>query len=449
MSTVSLPTDLITPIVKHLRADSATLRSTALVSSDWLEISRKQLFRRFTIPRNDDDDVDVNEEPFAELRSITNAAMIAGVRLVWLLLHPKFADYVTELEVHTKDMGGVHMTTGSPGLGTFLLLSGCMDLHESIFHNIQIIHMVDEGYRMGYQMWLHSLSQGFPHLQLLDIHIHPRMSVMIGGFYRFTGLRNLSIICTEISGAQDLLQSLAMGNPRSTIETISFVLLNDITALGLCLTITNLSYFKNLREANVCITLDKNAKVSLVRNKGSQMSQHVSKRARDTMKGVIRAPFADTPDAYGTLHTLTLTLLGDDTCVPLLIFLLYGARLSALRELTVFIDMTPCIAAGASSQVDFKPFSITKRNQNNAFRPGSTIKSKHGALPSTCQPILTPELVQTLKAIDLVFKAPIGVNDISVYDSSDFITLLAGSDAMNTVAMSHERLTGRVHLVKE
>jgi hypothetical protein len=57
-----------------------------------------------------------------------------------------------------------------------------------------------------------------------------------------------------------------MGNPRSTIETISLVLLNDITALGLCLTITNLSYFKNLREANVCITLDKHAKESLVRN---------------------------------------------------------------------------------------------------------------------------------------------------------------------------------------
>jgi hypothetical protein len=167
------------------------------------------------------------------------------------------------------------------------------------------------------------------------------------------------------------------------------------------------------------------------------------------MKGIIQAPFADTPDAYGTLHTLTLTILRDDTCVPLLIFLLYGARLSALRELTVFIDMTPCIVAGESSQVDFKPFSVTKRNQNNAFRPGSTIKSKHDTLPSTCQPILMPELVQTLKAIDLVFKAPIGVNDVCVYDSSDFITLLVGSDAMHAVAMSHERLTGRVHLVKE
>jgi hypothetical protein len=81
-------------------------------------------------------------------------------------------------------------------------------------------------------MWLHSLAQGFPHLQSLDIHIHPRMPVMVGGLYRFTSLRNLSIMCIEISGAQDLLQSLAMGNPRSTIETISFVLLNDVTALG-------------------------------------------------------------------------------------------------------------------------------------------------------------------------------------------------------------------------
>jgi hypothetical protein len=113
MSTVSLPTDLIAPIVKHLSADSATLRSTALVSSDWLEISRKQLFRRFTIPRNDDDDVDVNEEPFADVRSIIDATMIAEVRLVWLLLHPRFADYVTELEIHTK---AFHMRTGSPGM---------------------------------------------------------------------------------------------------------------------------------------------------------------------------------------------------------------------------------------------------------------------------------------------------------------------------------------------
>jgi hypothetical protein len=190
-----------------------------------------------------------------------------------------------------------------------------MKLPGPIFHNIQIVHMVNEGYRIGYQMWLHSLAQGFPHLQSLDIHIHPRMPV----------IRNLSIMCTEISGAQDLLQSLAMGNPRSTIETISFVLLNDVTTLGLCLTITSLSYFKNLREANVCITLDKHAKVSLVRNKGSQMSQHVYKLAQDTIEGVRRAPFADTPDAYGTLHTLTLTILGADTCVPLLIFLLYGA----------------------------------------------------------------------------------------------------------------------------
>jgi hypothetical protein len=179
------------------------------------------------------------------------------------------------------------------------------------------------------------------------------------------------------------------------------------------------------------------------------MSQHVSKRAQDTIEGARRAPFVDTPDAYGTLHKLTLILLGDDACVPLLIFLLYGAWLSALRELRVIIDMTPCIAAGSSSQIDFKPLSITKRNQNNASRPGSTIKSKHDTLPSTCQPILMPELVQTLKAIDLVFKAPIGVNDVCVYDSSDFITLLVGSDAMSTVAMSHERLTGRVHLVKE
>jgi hypothetical protein len=54
-------------------------------------------------------------------------------------------------------------------------------------------------------MWLHSLAQGFPHLQSLDIHIHLRMPVMVGGLYRFTGLRNLSIMCTEISGAQDLL----------------------------------------------------------------------------------------------------------------------------------------------------------------------------------------------------------------------------------------------------
>jgi hypothetical protein len=155
MPTISLPTDLIAPIVKHLRNDSATLRSTALVSSDWLEISRMQLFRRFAIPRNDDDDVDINEEPFAELRSITNAAMIAGVRLVWLLLHPRFEDYVTELEYTQR-----HSTCGralqecvqawSPGLDTFLLLSECMKLPGPIFHNIQIVHMVDEGYRMGY-----------------------------------------------------------------------------------------------------------------------------------------------------------------------------------------------------------------------------------------------------------------------------------------------------------
>jgi hypothetical protein len=114
-------------------------------------------------------------------------------------------------------------------LVTFLLYE-CMKLPESIYHSIQIIQMVDEGYRIGYQMWLHPWPRNFPHLQSLDIHIHLRMPVMVGVLYRFTGLRNLSIMSTKISGAQDLLQSLAMGNPRSTIETISLVFLNDITA---------------------------------------------------------------------------------------------------------------------------------------------------------------------------------------------------------------------------
>jgi hypothetical protein len=53
------------------------------------------------------------------------------------------------------------------------------------------------------------------------------------------------------------------------------------------------------------------------------------------------------------------------------------------------------------------------------------------------------------RVVDFCVGYVIGVNDVCVYDSSGFIALLVGSDAMHTVAMSHERLTGRVHLVKE
>jgi hypothetical protein len=449
----SLP-ELIAPIVEHLRNDTATLHSTALVSSAWLDLSRKQLFRRFTIPRNDEGDTNEDEHPSAEPQTIMNAALLALPRLTWLVLHPAFAAYVTELEVHTKHMAESAATTGPPGLDTFMLLFSCIApasasaISLPIFPNVHTVRMVDEGYCTGYQTWLINLAPHLPRFRDLHVEIHPRTPVTVLAFFEF-GVQHLSLMSRESSSAQSFMQCLVFGGFRAKndnpLETIKLVLVDDITVSALIVTVACLSFFKRLREIDLTIRLDRNAKLGPNAYRDEQMAGKVFETARHIMRGARPSPFADLSadkNDFDVLSTLSITVVGDETYVPLLQSLLYGATLPALRSLRIKIDLATCVAKDDPSRADFRPFlkdqvvTISGSNQD-----GSNIRPL----------ILSPDLVHALEHLDIIFCTPPGVDMVYIHDSTIFLALLGGIREMdacqsqsNTMNVSHERPTGRV-----
>jgi hypothetical protein len=440
MSSVALPSDLVKPIVEHLCNDSMALRSTALVASDWLEPSRKHLFQRFTIPRNNDNEVDY---PFAASRNVTNSARIATVRLVWLLVHPTLAAYVTEIQVYTKQMEGL-MSTGPPGADTFYLLLKSMANRNPIFQNVQELRIVDEGRQVGYQMWLGALSDRFPHLQTLEVQLRSRMPGIINTKYTF-GLRHLSISSSESSGVRYLLQTLVLGATRRTLEKVHISLRDDITSEGLCLSISLLGFFLHLKEAKVRIRLDKDVAIHFIENQDLQMSQHVFKLAEDTVKGLRLAPFAPKMGSHPTLPTLELSIVGNETCIPLLVFILHGAELPALRNLRIVIDVAPCVTLGDSPRAEFRPYAHTMNAHHNLTWARNDGQQIQGANPHP--PILSRSLVQALEHFELVFSSPKDVHDVYIHDSAAFLALLEGSNVLENLDILRECSNGHVHLI--
>jgi hypothetical protein len=251
----SLP-ELIAPILGHLRNDTCTLRSTALVSSIWIKPSREYLFRCFTIPSSQNDDVD------PELYKPTNAALLATSRLVWLILHPKFATYITELEVHTRIMGA-HFSIGSPASSTFMLLMNCVVATKGrIFPNLQVLRVIDEGNRTGYQPWLFDLVSHLPLLRALDLQIHSRMTTQFFSIHSFPiiNVRELFVMSRDSSSTQTFLMMLGLKQKdKNPVEVIVLTFVHDITDPGLIHSVSHLAFFGRLKEAHLLIRLDRGA----------------------------------------------------------------------------------------------------------------------------------------------------------------------------------------------
>jgi hypothetical protein len=388
-----IPPEIVGHILSYFTS-TRDLRHTSLVSTLWIDPSRRRLFDTITIP-----------DESTTLRTY----LMCLPRIVFLAFRPHISRYVVQLRIRTTENPWTTVEdAASASLGDFIALRPWEWLHL-FFPNISHINILDE--HSTYPPYLFFLAPSLPRLRTLDVRLNmdtPPSTLALGSgdtqcdsVRGYLPLHELVIGSFESNHMAVVLKDYTQRRLADTLRVLTIELARDITprALETCLHL--ISSFTNLSELDLGIYLVHNT---------DMLDYHATDQMSSVMSGIASGAIEEDVNTYAlnlpaSLSHLRIGVIANSTTVSLLRGLLYQSDLPGLRTLEVTIGM---LYDPETSRADWSPFG----------KDTSTLMRRA---------ILAPNLAHHLKGLKITFEAE--CTDIYVHKAQDFLDLFEGTSA--------------------
>jgi hypothetical protein len=386
-----IPPEIVGHILSYFTS-TRDLRNTSLVSTLWIDPSRRRLFDTITIP---------NES------TTLHTYLMCLPRIAFLALRPHISRYVVQLHIRTTENPWTTVEdAASASLGDFIALRPWEWLHL-FFPNISHINILDE--HSTYPPYLFFLAPSLPRLRTLDVRLNmdtPPSTLALGdtrcdSARGYLPLHELVIGSFESNHMAVVLKDYTQRRLADTLRVLTIELARDITprALETCLHL--ISSFTNLSELDLGIYLVHNT---------DMLDYHATDQMSSVMSGIASGAIEQDVNTYSlnlpaSLSHLRIDVIANSTTVSLLRGLLYQSDLPGLHTLEVTIGM---LYDPETSRADWSPFG----------KDTSTLMRRA---------ILAPNLAHHLKGLKITFEAE--CTDIYVHKAQDFLDLFEGTSA--------------------